>query len=299
MARKRPQLRGLTYEIKAAFDEKLAIGQSKHEDKKLGLTKDKIYSWETYRAYMKHANYFADYCKEQHGCRTLEECRQYVDEWLLSRSELSAYTQKLEASTLAKLYGCKTTDFVQTAARKRKNITRSRGEKIRDKNFSEERNSDFVRFCKSTGLRRAELKALTGNKLMQDEDGNYFIVVDSGSKGGRYREAPVVGDVAHVVEMMNRAGNGLVFDKIPNGADVHGYRSDYATAIYKAHARKIEDIPFDKVNAGSGRSFQSDVYCCRGDQKGQKMDKRAMLLASQALGHNRISVVGEHYLKEV
>ena len=298
MARNR-QRGNLIYEIKQRFDEKLAIGQSKHEDKKLGLTKDKIYSWETYRAYLKHANYFAAYCKEQHGCKTLDECRQYVDEWLLSRSELSAYTQKLEASTLAKLYGCSTKDFVQTTARKRQDIKRSRGEKTRDKHFSEERNSDFVRFCRATGLRRAELKALTGDKLGQDEDGNYFIVVDSGSKGGRYREAPVASDVAHVVELMSRAGNGPVFAKLPNGADIHSYRSDYATAIYKAHARKIEDIPFDKTNAGSGKMYQSDVYCCRGDQKGQKMDKRAMLIASKALGHNRISVVGEHYLKEV
>lgn len=27
-----------------------------------------------------------------------------------------------------------------------------------------------------------------------------------------------------------------------------------------------------------------------------KMDKQAMLTVSQALGHNRISVVGEHYI---
>lgn len=298
MARNRQKF-NLTKEIQDRFDSMLAIGRSKHKDKLAGATADKIYSWNTYRTYLKHANYFAKWCKEQHGCRTLAECRPYADEWLQSRAVLSAYTQKLEVSTLAKMYGCTSKDFVAVASRKRSDITRSRGEKIRDKNFSEERNSELVSFCRSTGLRRAELRALTGDKLRQDESGNYYIVVDSGSKGGRYREAPVIGNVDNVVRLMNAAGSGKVFSRIHNGADIHSYRADYATAIYKAHARKIEDIPFDRVNAGSGFKYQSGVYCRRGDNKGSKLDKEAMLIASRALGHNRISVIGEHYLRGV
>lgn len=298
MARKRNSAPSLTYQIKVAFDEKLAIGVSKHEDKKADLTASRIYSWETYRSYMRHANYFAAYCKELHDCKSLIECRPYVDEWLQSRSELSAYTQKLEAAALAKLYGCRTTDFIKTASRNRRDITRSRAEKVRDKHFSETRNSDLIRFCRATGLRRGELKALTGNKLAQDENGNYFIVVDSGSKGGRYREVPIISDVDHVIALMSRAGDAKVFPRIHNAADIHSYRADYATAVYKAHARRIEDIPYDRVSA-SGKPYQSDVYVCRSDQKGQRFDKQAMLIASKALGHNRISVVGEHYLRDV
>lgn len=41
---------------------------------------------------------------------------------------------------------------------------------------------------------------------------------------------------------------------------------------------------------------KNSVYHCRGMRKGQWMDKQAMLTVSQALGHNRISVVGEHYI---
>ena len=35
-----------------------------------------------------------------------------------------------------------------------------------------------------------------------------------------------------------------------NSADIHSYRSDYAMAIYKAYARDIQDIPYDKINRG-------------------------------------------------
>ena len=52
-----------------------------------------------------------------------------------------------------------------------------------------------------------------------------------------------------------------------------------------------------KINKGTGRKYQSEVYICRGENKGKRLDKRAMLEASKALGHNRICVVGEHYIR--
>lgn len=42
---------------------------------------------------------------------------------------------------------------------------------------------------------------------------------------------------------------------------------------------------------------KSAVYYCRGDQRGLALDRAAMIIASQNLGHNRESVVGEHYLR--
>jgi integrase len=298
MARNRQKTGSLTYQVKKTLDDKLAIGRSKHQDKLKGVAQDKIYSWSTYKTYMKHNNYFVKWAKETYGARTLQECRPYVDEWLTKRANegLSAYTQKLEASALAKMYGCSTKDFVKTEVRHRADITRSRGEKVRDRHFSEERNKEFVEFCKSTGLRRSELQALTGDKLIFKE-GKPYIVVDKGTKGGRYREAPVIGNKELVIQKMQSAGSSKVFDKIPNGADIHGYRSDYATSYYKSIARPIEDIPYDKVNKGSGRPYQSEVYHCRGDLKGVKYDKVAMLEVSRALGHNRISVIAGHYIR--
>lgn len=290
--------KSLVRQIQEAYDSMLSIGQSKHMDKINGCKDNKIYSWSTYKNYMKHANYFVKFCKEKHACKTVEECRPYVDEWLQQRMKenLSPYTIKLEAASLAKLYDCRTTEFVKTAPRKRENITRSRGTKIRDSHFSESKNKELVEFCRSTGLRRAELKVLTGDKL-KCKDGKYYIIVDRGSKGGRYRESEVIGNVDNVIKLMSRAKNEKVFNHIPGGADIHGYRSDYATAVYNKYARPIEDIPYDRYNVGLHCAYQSQVYHCRGDKKGVKLDKLAMEKASKALGHNRISVIAEHYIR--
>ena len=108
------------------------------------------------------------------GRKTLEQARLYVDEYLQSRSHLSAYTQKLDALALAKVYGCKTTYFVATEVRHRADISRSRGEKVMDRNFSESRNKEFVDFCRSTGLRCSETSELRGTQLIQRNDKFYI-----------------------------------------------------------------------------------------------------------------------------
>ena len=309
IARKRVKLGSLTKQIQDIFDSKLAIGESKYQDKLEGkktfnditaLTQDKIYSWATYKSYMKQANYFAKYCKEQYGCRTLDECKPYINEWLQKQIEegKSAYTQKLRACSLAKLYNCKSTDFIKTEVRNRENISRSRGVKVRDKHFAEHKHKDLVEFCRATGLRRKELRVLTGDKLVyKKEEDKYYIKVNVGSKGGRERLAPVIGNVKIVVERMKSVGINKVFDKVPLAADIHSYRADYATAIYNAHARPIDELKL-KCNLGVKGGNTGDVYVCRGDLKGVVYDRKAMKVASKALEHNRISVIAAHYIRK-
>ena len=294
----------LTRQIEKEYKSMIAFGESKHEAKRSdeGI-KDKIYSRSTLKSYMAHANYFAEYCKENFNCKTLEQCRSHVDDWLRYREEqgMSAYTLKLEASSLAKLYHCSTKDFVQTKARSRSDITRSRNEVENDKHFNEEKHKDFVDFCRSCGLRREELEHLKGWQLRENfyGDGKDYIYIgkDDGPKGGRSRLVPIIGNVEHVKHLMKEAGPERVFEKVPSHADIHSYRSDYATKMYNDLARDIKDIPYDKVNKGTGRKYQGDVYHCRGDYKGIKLDKLAMKEVSNALGHERLEVVAGHYIR--
>lgn len=167
--------------------------------------------------------------------------------------------------------------------RLRKNIKRSRGEKKRDSHFSEAKNWELVEFCKSTGLRRNELFSLKGDCL-KEEEGTFYIIVRSGAKGGKYREVPVIRNVDLVVQLLNQAGDKKVFAKLHNAADIHSYRSDYATAIYQANARPLDQIP------------RNERYFCRKDKTGIWYDKEAMKITSKALGHNRINIIAEHYL---
>lgn len=287
MARNREKKGSLLHQVKIALDEKLAIGESKFEDKKIGATADKIYSWNTYKTYLKHNIYFIQWAKENHQIKSLDEGKKYVNEWLEMREKqgLSAYTVKLETSALMKLYSISSEDIYKSKARYRANINRSRGEKVRDKHFSEENHKDLVRFCRATGIRRAELQQLRGNDLVEI-NGELFIAVIRGSKGGRHRNIPLTFDKAFIEGLMRSKGEDKVFEKIPNGADIHSYRAEYATRLYKALARDVNSLP------------KSEKYHCRKDLKGICYDKKAMLEVSQALGHNRISVIAGHYIRK-
>ena len=100
-----------------------------------------------------------------------------------------------------------------------------------------------------------------------------------------------------VERMKNITPDEKVWQHVNENADIHSYRAEYATTMYRAYARNIEDIPYDRVNRGTGKRFQSEVYVCRKDEAGRKLDKAAMLLCSKALGHNRISVVADNYIR--
>ena len=137
-------------------------------------------------------------------------------------------------------------------------------------------------------MRRSEIACLTGNSLVE-RDGKYYIYAHKGTKGGKVRFAPIVAEKgleSEIVAKMRECGEGKVFDHIPNGADVHGYRSDYATSLYRMNERDFETV-----------KKSGDVYYCRRDRAGEWLDRQAMRITSEALGHNRIDVIAGNYLR--
>lgn len=315
----------------------LSFGESKKEAVANGTNQEKIFSFNTYKAYWKHTKYFLKYVREKYPkCTTLKKARKYVNEWLQQRADqgLSAWTVQLEAKALGKLYGISPDDenYFKPPKRNREDIKRSRGDRVRDQHFSKANNDELIKFCRGTGLRRMELENLRGKDLVSREQieaeitriegipegqrtaaltkrlemlqdtrmfqEGYFVHVRNG-KGGRERLSPIIGKNAEqIIERIRETpAKEKVWQFVHQCADIHSYRADYATAIYKAHARAIEDIPYDKVNRGTGRRYQSEVYTCRKDEAGRKLDKAAMLVCSKALGHNRISVVADNYIR--
>lgn len=313
-----------------------AFGDSRREDKRRGEDRGKIYSFSTYQTYRRAAMRFAKYIEQTHPeCTTMKKSKRYVSDWLCARREegVSNWTLAMETSALCKLYGILPDDpeRFRPPTRRREDIKRSRGDAKRDAHFSIKNNDELIKFVCATGTRRGVLEKLRGDQLWSRErmevqaarlgekdklaDGEahqltllrqalsdfpefaYFIY-HSRDKGGKSRFAPVRPEFQEVVvRRMEEAGpTGLVFQRVHDGADIHHYRGVYARNLYRRFARKIEDIPYDRINRGSGKRYQSEVYCCRGDEKGRKLDRRALLLVSRALGHNRVNVVAENYL---
>ena len=310
--------KSLVCQVSENLKSKLAIGESKHQDKIDGVSSaEKIYSYGTYNAYLQQCIQFVRWCKSAHNCKTLKDCRNHANEYLQLNIDrgLSPYTLKLQVSALCKLYSCSSTDFIATPARKRKNITRSRSTQINHNT------TEFERFCLCTGLRRREITALRGTALIE-EDGQYFIAVNNG-KGGRRRVSEIVGtpeEIAFVKDIMKKAENHRVFSVIPE-IDIHAYRAAYAKKVYQKYARERKDYKTERmilyhnrlVTTYTDKSevqeyFNSDgtlkkgftdvrsAYHCRDDKKNICYDRLALLKCSQNLGHNRASVVADHYL---
>ncbi len=341
MGRKKPN-KSLIQQVKERLDSKLAIGESKFAAKLDGTYTDYIFSWDTYRSYLKHDCYFVKWCREQpidpvleHKPRTLEECRIFAERWVQSTIDrgLSAYTIKLEVAALAKLYGCKSTDFdIKTPARRRADIKRSRGGAARDKHFSVSNNQDLITFCKCTGLRRAELEQIRGTDLIEQE-GKLCLDIKRGTKGGRLRVSPVVGsekEIETVKRLCAQAGESKVFPNPSENADIHSFRSAYATRIYNGHKREYKDYKNERLiiykntvydsyvskdgkrdverfshlykrvggrlKMADGYQDVSTAYYCRNDRKGTVYDRKALFEASRALGHNRFDIVPSNYL---
>lgn len=75
-----------------------------------------------------------------------------------------------------------------------------------------------------------------------------------------------------------------VWQYVNTNLDVHGYRSDYATFLYKQCARPMETPDFhNKIRCADGK-YRSEIYICRGSERGKRLDRRAVGIISIALG---------------
>lgn len=290
----------LVEQVKQALKEQQAFGESKHDLKNNNPKElqNKIFSYNTMKAYINECCKFVKWCKENYKSKTLEQCHAHISEYLSrykdeqTKERYSAYTLQKEASAIAKMYKESRENNNtyringEQIVRERTNITRSRNEVPNDRHFSQTRNKDLIDFCRSTGLRRNELENLRGDRLsFNEKTRTYQLTVNQGTKGGKARTVEVIGNVKNVVELCRQAGHEKVFAKVHTHADIHSYRSEYATALYEKYARDINSL--DK----------KELYCCKKDLNGVKYDRQAMKIVSSNLGHNRISVIADHYLR--
>lgn len=295
----------IVYQVFQRIDELKRFGQSKHlakqeEKERCRAAGEKwnparvpgIYSFKTADVYKEQGVVFAKWARAEHGCRTLEEARAYVGEYLQRQIDegKSAWTVRLQAAALAKLYGCKSTDFgVSLPRRSREDIHRSRVAREHDRHFSEARNRDAVDFCRATGLRRKELLEVRWRDVYRREDGRVVVHVEQG-KGGRSREVPVLEKCRERVwELRERArseGRDRLFERVPNRADVHGYRREYARDRY-------EELLRERRREEPEREHEREVYRRR---DGREFDREMLREVSRDMGHNREDVIARHYL---
>ena len=265
------------------------LGSERSKDKSEADTKNKIYSKATFKTYKQQFRHFADWLKEAHPeAVTLEDARAFVDDYLrhLIELERSAYSISTAKAAIAKIMGVEATQFIATPPRLRADIKRSRGEAERDKHISDKKEEELARFTSATGLRRKEMTMIESDDLFF-ENGQAYLNINKGTKGGKPRIAKIVGkteeETKDIVKWI-QSKKGRLFNKLSSNYDNHFYRASYANRLYNQLKRDIDDIP------------TQERYVMRKERAGEVYDKRAMLLVSKALGHNRISVIAQSYL---
>ena len=272
------------------------MGRSRHDDKGAGIDQNYIYTTKTYEGYKAACKAFLAWCKTIHPeVQTLEDCRPLCGEWLQVQLDkgLSPATIVTRRSALVKLFHLTQEERGQLPTvppRTRAGITRSRGPAVRDRDLSPATEARYAAITACTGLRRAELLHLRGTDLVQDSSGRWWLHITRGTKGGKPRTALIIGttkEITHVVDLCHRAGADKVCPHVPSHYDNHHYRAEYAMRAYKALAR-----PTDQLQG-------HDRYVMRKDRAGEVLDRRAMRLVSQWMGHSRESVIAQNYLYDL
>ncbi len=95
-----------------------------------------------------------------------------------------------------------------------------------------------------------------GLKTFPEQD--YFIL-HRRDKGGKTRLSPIVGPhIDAVVRRMKATPpSEKVWQYVSSNCDVHGYRADYATFLYKQYARPIEQLDYHKKIRCSDGKYRS------------------------------------------
>lgn len=268
---------------------KAGFGNKRSSDKTNADTRNKIYSKNTFETYKRQFRYFADWLSEAHKeAYTIADARQYVDEYLLHLVELerSAYSITTAKAALAKVFQTEATQFIDTPARERANIKRSRGVAVRDSNISNKTETKLALFSSAVGLRRKEMMSIESKDLFF-KNGKAYLNVTKGTKGGKTRIVEICGisegETKMIVEWI-QSREGKLFPKLNTNYDNHYYRAVYAQRIYDRYKRKEKDIP------------PRERYIMRKERAGEVYDKLAMEIVSKNLGHNRISVIAQSYL---
>jgi integrase len=290
--------KGIIYETNERLNAKTQFRVSRFEEKKArrevgesfwSFSSGLIHSHGTRNTYQQHVMHFVQWVRSSHQIRRLDILDQCADELASEylaehlKQGYSSYTVQAERAALRLFFDNRQlAEQLVIPPRKREQITRSRKETVREKEFQPVNWQPLIRFLQATGLRRAEVTLLQVEDIQKDlMTGDLEVVVKKGhGKGGRPRRVPILPGHGQDVLCLRdgREPQELVFPNIPSHLDIHAIRREYAQSYYQHLSGR--DLP-----PLTGRLKRSDY------------DEAAMLQVSQALGHNRTDVILRHYLR--
>lgn len=294
-------------------------GESRHKAKehyKKTTTEEKpnpayakgIHSINTYDAYKQTSVQFVKWLKSSHSeIKHIDDVgKDVVIDYLQSRRDqgLSPWTLSKDMSALNKILNLKVTKkMAELPQRSFKTTTRSRGFRKHDLKYNPKNYEKQIDVAKAFGVRR---ESILGGKYQLKEGSIYRhkgeLYAAVAEKGGRFRNAPCLKSMESTIlkhfphiedreelfekdefkEMYEKSGKeGLgdhLFNRYTTNIDNHAFRGVYARNYYKEYETTLKAT---KSIKNDYRGFNEEV--CR--------------KVSDALGHNRPSIIVEHYLR--
>ena len=320
------KLKGFARRINGGFQHRLCeqarFGESKHQAKaearaayikEHGNTHgynpakvDGVFSIKTMETYRKAMETFAVWAAE-HGCKNAKQVTQELaGQYLQERQAagLSAWSVSRDMAAINKTMGYNLTKAeLGLSERRLSDITRSRNMTANDKrDFTAY--SDQIALARACGCRRQSVTAITANDCIRNDKG-LVVGVRVVEKGGKERVAPVLNaykeELTKVVERATSAHadqSEPLFARYDSHIDNHSFRAEYANQL-------IQQLEQEQANGQpwfGGDLRKEDYINLRGTDKaigatykGHPTDVVAAV--SGALGHNRLDVVVNHYLR--
>ena len=268
-----------------------------------------IHSVKTADTYRRSINIFGDFCKRI-GVKEIEQIdesvvRRFVEE----RKSNSSWTHSKDLSAINKVLG---TDYkseqFDIEKRKQENVVHNRQILTSNSTASAARNQEALWFAYATGARRESFQSLTPSHVIRSADG-IVIGVQFKEKGGRERNALILPSERQAMTLfvdrkLSEVGeDGQLVKPCDSNANPHYQRGEYAKEMY---AQMVDYQSRGKDIYAGYRSILID------EQKYQKAiehpryksqyvhdyDTRICAELSQQLGHTRIEVVINSYLRK-
>lgn len=313
----------IIYQLNAKLDSLKRFGQSKHEAKEVFKLEQKakgetwnpasapgIYSYRTFDSYHQTAMEFSRWLKQNHP--EIKDIRLIDKDVIIQYLQLrqsegkSAYTISKDMSALNKvLEFTMTKKEANLKERSYKDVTRSRTEKAHDRRYNPDNYKNQIAFAHACGCRRESI--LGGNyqvkpcSVWQNQEGKLFVSLIE--KGGRFRNAPIL--LIHEKTIRDMVTNIDIRTTIEDyKTDAERFRQIYAAAeqpyLFTEYTKKIDNHAFraEYAKVRYQEELQSNERAgqqTKADYRGY--DEKCVLAVSQSLGHNRPSVVVEHYFR--
>lgn len=230
---------------------KQKIGSLTYQIKHLELSrkgkKDTPMLAKTERQYKKHALKFAEYCKAIYRCKTLEECKEHIQDY----SNYLIASGKTASTTHTYLAGiCRVLDVplenINKPIRVVAENTRSRGTKAVDirKDAGREASPRLYDFASIVGIRRNEYLHLCPDDLVWDDFNNPCVLVRKG-KGGKQQLQRILPEELPAIQevFQHPADERHLFSKaeLTNKIDLHHLRALRAQMMYQYYLNRIQN----------------------------------------------------------